>query len=133
MDYSIAEAAFRRNFPKGYISCTDFRSHYGWYLINVALELGTPTTASNDSEEAWRLFRELLLWLRDNPNLFDAGDRFGVFVGWPESVRKTGRQIMKGGATRGELSKVTDDLDSATFQRLGGRVYVLRGWDVGVY
>jgi len=134
MDYSSAESAFHRSFPKGFIRCTDFHRHFNGYWINVALELEIPTTPEKDFDEAWRLFRALLLWLRDNQSLFGSGDRFGIVTGWPENLKKRQRQIIKGGIANQELlAQVTDSIDSSTFVRKGGSFQVVRGWDNEVY
>ena len=54
--------------------------------------------------------REIAEWVLSNKKQFSLGDRFQIIVGWPLSVRKTGRQVIKTGGDLDKLASIAQGM-----------------------
>ncbi len=52
--------------------------------------------------------REMADWVLRHRVEFGAGDQFQIIIGWPESIRATGRQIVKIWADDQMLARIAD-------------------------
>ena len=87
---------------------TDFRPNWDGDYVNVFT-----TVEPQESEEATAALmkncaRRLSQWILENKKRFGEADRFLVIVGWPLSVRESGRQVIRTGGTYEELKDVAD-------------------------
>jgi hypothetical protein len=77
---------------------------------------------------ALALLAEIAAWLRAHAGVFEVGDRLQLVVGFPESVKRAGRQIFKCWLPASGL----DQLRGVDFAAVGGGFHELKSWPVGV-
>lgn len=86
----------------------DFRPHFDGDLHNLFTTIH-PLKSKSQTE---RFFREIAIeianWVLSNRGRFGQGDRFQIIVGWPLSVRPTGRQVIKTGGDFDTIRRLTD-------------------------
>jgi hypothetical protein len=106
------------------ISCTDFRGHWDGDLVNVwSCVLPAASKAETEDMLVYRV-REMAAWILQHREEFGAGDKFQLILGWPESIRTTGRQVIKTGGTFDTLARIFSGDES---------VVCRHGWDKGIF
>jgi len=84
-----------------------------------------PARTTQETEAAFiENTREIASWILRNKNQFSPGDRFGIILAWPTSIRKTARQIIK---TFGDFDFLTGITDGTT------PVLLRDGWADGIF
>ena len=112
------------------IHACDFRPHFDGHLRNLFTTI-TPLQTPAETESQFRAITiRIGQWVLDQRNTFHNGDRFQIIVGWPLTVRETGRQVIKTGGTFDEIKSLLDN-ESLIQVRDGWRVDVFPEGDVG--
>ena len=106
------------------ISRCDFRPQWDGDLVNLF-----SVVDRRDDESATERFmkdcaRSIAGWVGEHKEKFGTEDRFQIIIGWPKSVRRTGRQTIKTGGTFHDLELLADGT-------LG--IEMRRGWSSGVF
>jgi len=91
------------------ISSCDFRPHYNGDLVNLYSFIVPEQTIEKTQVILSKYAREIARWVILRHKEFSSGDRFQIVLGWPKSVRKTGRQIVKTGGDLETLIKIVDE------------------------
>ena len=134
MNYeAIGESFQQTHGALSHFSFYDFRPTFDGYLVNLAIEIGRSANREATLANAWHQFREMLTWTLQNKDRFGSGDKVQIVVAWTETVRKTCRQILKGGIAVASLSRVPPSLTFAELHKMGGFGAELPGWDKGVF
>lgn len=81
----------------------------------------------------WAYVREMAQWILVRRDRFQPGDRFQLVVGWPETVRATGRQIVKLGGPFDDLSQIAGSDTFGDYQSVSGHSVFRPGWDKAIY
>jgi len=102
----------------------DFRSHWNGDLVNLFTLIQPGRTISETAAQAADCTRQIAGWVLANRERFGAEDRFQIVVGWPLSVRKIRRQIVKTGGTY-------EDIEAISSQRRS--VPLREGWITGIF
>ena len=98
-------------------TAVDFRPQLEGDFVNVFTTIRPKATADETKQFAIACTRELASWVLTNRRRFNRGDRFQIIVGWPKSVRPTGRQIVR---TGGGLKEIEDIASKTTEIRMHG-------------
>jgi hypothetical protein len=106
------------------VSRTNFRPKWSGDLVNLFSLIRPKRTAAETGEFAKDCAQQMASWILAHKDQFGAEDRFQIILGWPVSVRQTGRQIIKTGGTYQELE------DIASRRR---PVELRLFWDKGVF
>lgn len=134
MNYESLGQDFRREYGAlSHFGFCDFRPTFEGYLVNLAVEIGRSETRDATLTDAWRQFRRMLNWTLRHKQQFAVGDKIQIIVGWTLDVRKTGREILKGGIDISALDHVPKDMTFKEFTEMGGSGCELPGWDLGVF
>jgi hypothetical protein len=103
---------------------SDFRGPWNGDLVNLFTLVQPARTVSETAELVVQCARQIAGWVFANRERFGAHDRFQIVVGWPLSVRKTHRQIVKTGGTY-------EDIEGISSQRCA--VPLRDGWSTGIF
>jgi hypothetical protein len=128
MDFEDVAQEFRRRFPDGGLKRCDFRPHFDGFLINAWSAMLPRQNELATREAAFALLTDISAWLREFAGVFEVGDRLQLIVGFPESVKRTGRQIFKCWLPASRLH----ELHGVDFASVGGAFHELESWPVGV-
>lgn len=106
------------------ISSCDFRPHFDGDLVNVfTVVLPDDTETATEAQMVQRAIT-IARWLADHRKEFGKHDRFQIIIGWPESIRKTGRQVVKTCGTFDEAIDVAEGRKPIQF---------MPGWSKGIF
>ena len=112
------------------INGCDFRPHFDGHLRNLFTTI-TPLQTAAETESHFRAIAcEIGQWVLDQRKTFYNGDRFQIIVGWPLTVRDSGRQVIKTGGSFNEIKSLLDN-QTLIQARDGWRVGVFPNGDVG--
>ena len=102
----------------------DFRPHFDGHLRNLSTVV-EPLPTAVETETYFRTIAcEMCQWVLEQRKTFYDGDRFQIIVGWPLTVRETGRQVIKTGGSFDELKSL---LEAPSLVQLRD------GWQNGVF
>jgi len=110
--------------PEVSLAAMDFRDTFPGDLVNMATLINPEPTVSETQAVLEHHTREIAMWIRSHRKRFNSGDRFQIIVGWPTSVRATGRQIIKMGGDVEAIARIADGTTS---------VVPHRGWTIQVF
>ena len=102
----------------------DFRSHWKGDLVNLFSVVDMQENESTTEQFMKNCARAIAGWVGEHKAHFGAEDRFQIIIGWPKSVRETGRQTIKTGGTYEELIAIASGESS---------IEMRRGWSVDVF
>jgi hypothetical protein len=128
MNFDEVVREFRAGFPDGGLSRCDVRPHFAGFLVNACSTILPSQSEADTRVAALELLAEIIHWLRPRAGALGAGDTLQIVVGWHESVRTTGRQILKCWLPAAGLAKFRG-LD---FASAGGGFGELDGWANGI-
>ena len=97
--------------PKVSLRAMDFRNTFPGDLVNIATTITPEPTVSETKCVLEHHTREIAKWIVSHKKRFSSGDRFQIIVGWPKSIRETGRQVIKMG---GDLNAIAGIADGTT-------------------
>lgn len=101
----------------------DFHKHWKGDLVNLCTLIQPGRTIPETEALAADCVRQIAGWVLANREKFGPEDRFQIVVGWPLSIRRTRRQIIKTGGTYGDIEEISQ-----------GRSVLLRdGWSTGIF
>ena len=106
------------------ITSTDFRPHWEGDIVNVYSCVYPNQTKSETEQLLITRTREMAAWVLAHQGEFGLGDRFQLILGWPKSIKLTGRQIIKEQGDRKILAKIADGTSP---------IFLYPGWDDGVF
>jgi len=84
----------------------DFTSHWNGMYIHYYTTIQPLNSESETKNFIERCCKEIASYLNLNKCEFSKKDRFQIVVGWPESVRSAGRQIVKTGGTWDDIEEL---------------------------
>jgi len=102
----------------------DFRSHWNGDLVNLTTLIKPGQTISESAAQAADCTRQIAGWVLSNRERFRAEDRFQIVVGWPLSVCKIRRQIVKTGGTYEDIEAISSQQRSVPLRE---------GWSTGIF
>ena len=106
------------------INSCDFRPHFDGHIHNLWTTI-TPLSTRSATARRFRLVGCLIVsWVIENWRQFRTNDRVQIIVGWPPSVRPTGRQCIKIGGDRNAIVRLHGDPDM---------IQLRDGWDAGLF
>jgi hypothetical protein len=133
MKYEQIADDFLTDFGEGsHCMHCDFRPQFDGYLLDFAKEISPKPRRVAVLSLAWQTFTQIAKWVSNHRSDFQSGDRCQIIVGWPECVRPTGRQILKGWIDIQKLTNVPVCFDENGFKSLGGDSKLVSGWDHGL-
>jgi hypothetical protein len=94
--------------PEVSVGSMDFRNVFPGDLVNIATLIRPEATASETRALFEHHTREIAKWILSNRDRFSPGDRFQIILGWPKSVRDSGRQVIKIGGDFEAVSRIAD-------------------------
>jgi hypothetical protein len=94
--------------PEVSLRAIDFRSTFPGDLVNVASLVNPEPTVDATIAMLEHRTRKIATWTISHRRQFSAGDRFQIILGWPESVRKAGRQVIKMGGDFDAVASIAD-------------------------
>jgi len=103
---------------------TDFRRHWNGDGVSLTSIIRPGRTAAETAELAQDCARQIANWVLSTRESFGPEDRFEIVLGWPLSVRKTRRKIVRTGGT-------IKDIEDISSQKRA--VPLLAGWDTGIF
>jgi hypothetical protein len=106
------------------IACTDFHPHWDGDLVNVWSCMSPAATRAETESLLVDRTREMASWILNHRSEFGPGDKFQLILGWPESIRKTGRQIIKAGGDYDALARIVSGVEP---------VVTRPGWDKSIF
>ncbi|MFO1521052.1 MAG: hypothetical protein U1F77_08295 [Kiritimatiellia bacterium] len=106
------------------INRCDFRPQWDGDLVNLFSVIDIQQDESTTEQFMKDCARAIARWVGDHKNQFGADDRFQIIIGWPKSIRTTGRQTIKTGGTYDDLINIaTGDTE----------IEMRRGWSLDVF
>ncbi len=106
------------------ISRCDFRPHWNGDMVNLFSVVDMRDDESTTEQFMKDCARAIASWVGDHKSHFGTEDRFQIIIGWPKSVRTTGRQTIKTGGT----------FDDVSFIASGhAEIEMRRGWSLGIF
>ncbi|MCX6857507.1 MAG: hypothetical protein NTV80_21690 [Verrucomicrobia bacterium] len=106
------------------ISRSDFRPEWNGDLVNLFSVVQLQKDECSTEQFMKECVREIACWVGDHREQFGAEDRFEIIIGWPKSVRMTGRQTIKTGGSYDDLIAIGSN-DSEIEMR--------RGWSTDIF
>jgi hypothetical protein len=94
--------------PEVSLRATDFRNTFPGDLVNVASVVTPEANADATLAMLEQRTRKIAKWIISHRRQFSAGDRFQIILGWPKSVRETGRQVIKMGGEFDAVGAIAD-------------------------
>ncbi|BDS05381.1 hypothetical protein NT6N_04210 [Oceaniferula spumae] len=85
---------------------TSFRPQWDGDLVNLFTVIHPQESEATTESFVKSCITDLAQWIIQNQNRFSAEDRYQIIVGWPTTIRETGRHIAKAGGTLSELSEL---------------------------
>jgi hypothetical protein len=127
MNFEDAATAFRAWFP-GDLHRWDGRPRQDGFVIDAWCTLFPRPDESQTRRAALTLLEGMVHWLRCKAELFESGDLLRLVVGFPASVKHSGRQIFKCWVSAVRLP----ELQGTDFGAAGGGFVEMDGWSVGL-
>lgn len=119
--YRVAARVFGLSFGRaGAFEYTSFETHFGGFLVNVVLRIEPSATRGATLQHAVSAAQNMLVWLHWMRWLFRRSDRIQVIVAFPDHVKDTGRQILKGWVPADHLKAVRRRTDPMHYDAVGG-------------
>ena len=106
------------------LSSCDFRPTFDGDFHNLFTCVSPESTPAATQAAMEQHTREIAQWVLAHREEFGTGDRFQVIVGWPASVRQTGRQVVKTGGDFEAISRLADGTTE---------ILPTRGWTIQVF
>jgi hypothetical protein len=106
------------------IEATDFRPHFEGDLVNLFSCIYPGETYLATTSIMLGRIIEMAEWVLDHRSEYASGDQFQLILGWHESVRDAGRQIVK---LRANLSSFPGIVDGSE------EVFPRFGWAEGLF
>jgi hypothetical protein len=106
------------------ISRCDFRPQWDGDLVNLFSVVDIQQDESATEQFMKDCARAIARWVGEHKKQFGTEDRFQIIIGWPKSIRTTGRQAIKTGGTY-------DDLISIAIGDT--EIEMGRGWSLDVF
>lgn len=128
MSFDDAVKLFRTRFPDGGLERCDFRPNFDGYGVNAYSAMLPGRDAAVTREAALALLADIAAWLQAYPDVFGAGDKLQLVVGFPESVKRHARQIFKCWLPASRLA----ELQGVDFVAVGGGFRDMEVWPSGV-
>ena len=94
--------------PEVSLRATDFRNTFPGGLVNVASIVKPEATLETTLTMLEQHTRKIAKWIMSHRRQFSPGDRFQIILGWPKSVRETGRQVIKMGGEFDAVAAIAD-------------------------
>jgi hypothetical protein len=94
---SLNQRFLTRFQQRGGVDGADFRPHWDGFLVNCFVTVLPQPTERATLDMIYRELGAMIRFTAEHVALFAGGDRVQFIVGWDESVRTTGRQILKRG------------------------------------
>lgn len=129
MNYERIRLLFAQRFPTGGFSSCDFRPHFDGYGHNAHVEIMPEESVEATRALAYTRLAEMVEFLRPLHLLFGPNDRVQFGVGFPASIKPTGRRIFKGWIPTARLG----DVQSPNFAAVGGAIGENDSWFVGLW
>lgn len=134
MKYKAANLIMQARFlGSGGLSGCDFRPHFDGFLHNAWAAILPEKDMEGTRRLAVRRYGQILRVLRRIRWCFALGDRIQVIVGFHESVKRSGRQILKGWIPAARLREIKKNTDIFELEKLGGGLTEMSGWELGVF
>ena len=133
MSPSQLDAEFKKSFGKAVISRTDFRPRWNADLINAAIVIKPLKTEEETYRFIWDQGVSICKWLVRVRDCFGKEDNFQVIVAWDESIRTSGRHVLK---IRGDIEALIRATACASREeaiKAGVSVQDFRGWSKNVF
>lgn len=102
----------------------DFRPQLNGDLINLFSVVDIQQDESTTEQFMKDCARAIAGWVGEHKVKFGAEDRFQIIIGWPKSIRATGRQTIKTGGNYGDMISIASGATA---------IEMRRGWSVGVF
>ncbi len=115
MDYDRVRALYRRRFPAGDFTGCDWRPHFDGFGYNAFALVRPRATPETTLAMAHARLAVMCAFFRRVRRQFGPGDRIQLTVGFPESVRRSGR-ILRAWLPTARLT----DLRPPDFAAVGG-------------
>ena len=106
------------------ISRCDFRPQWEGDLINLFTVVDLQGSEAETEAFMISCARSISQWVVEHKDQFGAEDRYQIVIGWPKTVRRTGRQTIKTGGTLKHLKSLVD----GTIE-----IEMRRGWTYSVF
>ena len=131
-DLAFLERSLQELFP-GRALCRgcDFRPHWNGFLVNLSVTILPGVNEEETRRSIFRVLRDLVRFVFGHQVKFGAEDKVQLIVGWDESVRTTGRQIVKMGLAVREADGVWASLRDEN-PEAGLSVCLPSSWSQGV-
>lgn len=129
MNYERIRRLFAERFPTGGFSSCDFRPHFDGYWHNCFVEIMPEASVEATRALAYARLADMVEFLRPLQPLFGAHDRVQFAVGFPVSVKPTGRRMLHGGIPAARLG----DIQAPDFAAVGGAIGENDSWFVGLW
>jgi hypothetical protein len=112
------------SWPSVGIRRTDFRPHFDGDLVNL-FSVITPLSSQKETETfLLDATREIANWVNAHKEQFGNSDKFQIILGWPETIRSSGRQIIKTGGSYSDLDLISKRQKDIPF---------FSGWSTGIH
>ena len=96
-------------------SSCDFRPTTDGDLVNLSTCI-TPNITINETERILAdCTRQIASWVLAHRNQYATGDRFQIIIGWPESVAKYNRQVVKTGGDIKDIEAIASGAKEILF------------------
>jgi hypothetical protein len=105
-------------------SSCDFRPSFDGDLVNLATCIAPKATVKETEDALAGCARQIASWVLTHRKLFAFGDRFQITVGWPESVAKFNRQVVKTGGDFEALAGIVEGTRE---------VFFMPGWSKQIF
>lgn len=106
------------------INRCDFRPQWDGDLVNLFSVVDIQEDESTTEKFMKDCARAIARWVGDHKNQFGTNDRFQIIIGWPKSIRTTGRQTIKTGGTYDDLIFIASG---------GAEIDMRPGWSLNVF
>ncbi len=106
------------------INRCDFRPQWDGDLVNLFSVVDMQGDELTTQQFMKDCARAIAGWAGEHKAQFGAEDRFQIIIGWPKSIRTTGRQTIKTGGSYDDLISIA-----------GGdaEIEMRRGWSIDVF
>ncbi len=129
VNYERIQRLFVQRFPTGGFSSCDFRPHFDGHGHNAYVDIMPEASVEATRALAYTRLAEMIEFLRPLQSLFGPHDRVEFAVGFPVSIKPTGRRMLHGGIPAAKLG----DVQSPEFAAVGGAIGESDVWFVGLW
>lgn len=128
MNFNEAVQSFRSRFPEGGIDRCEFRPHIDGYVVNAFSTILPRHDETSTRDAAVAILADMVAFMKTHRAAFGAEDVVQLVVGFPESVKRTSRQIFKCWVP----AKGLKTLRGIDFAGANGGLRELDTWPLGV-